>query len=167
MAPYRARFSEFVHTFCDKGERQTILHGLVEYRNALRTAGIVEGFQWFDGSFVEDCERVRGRPPQDIDLVTFAKRPSSISDLNSWASFVRSRPDLFNPDETKKRFKCDAYFVDMEIDPVQLVGLTKYWFGLFSHQRDSFLWKGMVQVPLGAELEDLAAILGLEVDDAS
>jgi hypothetical protein len=34
-----------------------------------------------------------------------------------------------------------------------------YWFGLFSHQRTSNLWKGMVQIPLLADDEDALAVI--------
>ncbi|WP_442891816.1 DUF6932 family protein [Dissulfurispira sp.] len=55
--------------------------------------------------------------------------------------------------KAKKIYLCDAYFVDMTSHPGFLINQTAYWFGLFSHQRDTFLWKGMLQVSLGDDKE--------------
>jgi len=44
------------------------------YRAALRDLGL-NGVQWINGSFCEDVERTRGRPPGDIDLVSLIVRP--------------------------------------------------------------------------------------------
>jgi hypothetical protein len=30
-----------------------------------------QGFQWLDGSFAEQIELLEGRPPKDIDVVSF------------------------------------------------------------------------------------------------
>lgn len=167
MAPYRVELSEFVRRFGDSKERREILEGLVAYRNALRAAGITSGFQWLDGSFVEDCEKIRGKPPNDIDIITFSIRPKALAESGAWRAFVQSRQDLFDPDTTKKHFKCDAYFVDLGVHPVQIVAQTRYWFGLFSHQRDTYLWKGMIEVPFVGDDKDVERLLSLEVQNAS
>lgn len=167
MAPYRVGLSEFVQRFGDTSERREILEGLVAYRNALRAVGITSGFQWLDGSFVEDCERIRGRSPKDIDIITFSMRPKALAESGVWRTFVQSRPDLFDPDTTKEHFKCDAYFVDLGVHPVHLVAQTRYWFGLFSHQRDTYLWKGMIEVPFLDDDKDVERLLSSEVQNAS
>ena len=167
MAPYRVELLEFVQRYGETDERREILEGLVAYRNALRAVGIESGFQWLDGSFVEDCEKIRGRPPKDIDLITFSLRPKEHADSASWRQFVKSRPDLFDPDTTKEKFKCDAYFVDLGVHPVHIVAQTRYWFGLLSHQRDTYLWKGMVEVPFSGDDKVVDQLLSQEVKDAS
>jgi hypothetical protein len=167
MAPYRVELSEFVQRFGDTSERREILEGLVAYRNALRAAGITTGFQWLDGSFVEDCERIRGRPPKDVDIITFSMRPETHRESGVWRKFVESRPDLFDPETTKKLFKCDAYFVDLGVLPFHLVAQTRYWFGLFSHQRDTYLWKGMIEVPFLGDDKDVEELLSSGVKNAS
>nr|WP_217160898.1 hypothetical protein [Thiocystis violascens] len=167
MAPYRAELFEVIQRFGNTKERREILEGLVNYRNALRAAGIHSGFQWLDGSFVEDCEKIRGRPPKDIDIITFSVRPDAVSESASWREFVLSRPDLFDPETTKLHFRCDAYFVDLSVNPVHLVAHTRYWFGLFSHQRDTFLWKGMIEVPFGRNDSDVELLLSSEIQNAS
>lgn len=159
MAPYRVGLLHVAQRFGTNEARKKILHGLVSYRCELRKAGFSSGFQWVDGSFVENCELILGRPPMDADIITFALRPERYRDPIIWRAFVHSRPDLFDPNETKKQFLCDAYFVDLSSDPVFLVNQTKYWFGLFSHQRETFLWKGMLQVPIGADDADVCALL--------
>ena len=167
MAPYRAELFEFVERFSTSGERLQILRGLVRYRDALREIGVIAGFQWLDGSFVEDCERIRLRAPNDIDLITFAPRPESYADLGAWRELVHSRPDLFDPETTKEEFKCDAYFVDLLVHPIHLVNQTRYWFGLFSHQRETYLWKGLIEVPFTADDRDVSRLLSRENGDAA
>ena len=167
MSPYKATLLEVAQTFATSTERITILRGLIGYRDALRGAGITEGFQWIDGSFVEDCERVRGRPPGDIDLITFSYRPANLADKNLWRQFLQSNPRLFNPTDSKSAFSCDAYFVDLSGHPVHVVNQTRYWFGLFSHQRDTYLWKGMLQVDLTADDTEVLDFLDQGEDHAS
>jgi hypothetical protein len=85
------------------------------------------------------------RPPNDIDIVTFAERPTAVTDFNS---FVNQNRSLFSPASTKTRFSTDAYFVDLGLPPTDIVDLVCYWCGLFSHRRSSLEWKGMIQVDL-------------------
>lgn len=118
----------------------------------MRRSGIPGGFQWIDGSFLEDAETVRGRPPADIDLVTFASMPPGITARD----FHNRHADLFDPRLTRPRFGCDAYFVDLGLGarrPDLLVMQSRYWYGLFSHQRASGLWKGMLQIDLYSDDE--------------
>ena len=165
-APYRTELLKFAERFSGSAERKAILYGLVAYRTALRAVGITFGFQWLDGSFVEDCEAIRGRAPKDIDLITFSSRPQSYRDTKAWRELIYSRPDLFDPETTKDKYKCDAYFVDLDAHPIHVVAQTRYWFGLFSHQRETYLWKGMIEVPLTADDEDVDSFLRLEGNDA-
>lgn len=167
VAPYNADLMEVAQRYSTSEPRMEILRGLVAYRNALRAAGIEIGFQWIDGSFVEDCESIRGRAPSDVDIITFSTRPKELHDQEGWNQFVQSRPDLFDPYTTKKKYKCDAYFVDLMSDPVLIVKLTRYFFGLFSHQRDTYLWKGMIEVPLSGPDDAVEAYLGKGVAHAS
>jgi len=148
MAPYKVTLLEVAQRFASSSARRAIIQGLVSYRAELLKEGIVSGFQWIDGSFVEDIERNAGRPPTDVDIITFAKRPLAYLDKQRWDDFVNRRQDIFWPPESKRNYRCDAYYVDMSLQPETLVDYTKYWFGLFSHQRDTFLWKGMLEVPL-------------------
>lgn len=158
-APYPVSLIDIARRFATHEERMQILQGLTSYIKVLREVGIVEGFLWLDGSFVEKVESTRCRPPNDMDIVTFSYRPKESKEANDWLKLIHSRPDLFDPKASKKQYHCDAYFVDMSVHPRLLVDQTKYWFGLFSHQRETFLWKGMLEVSLQEDEPDLMAFL--------
>jgi hypothetical protein len=149
MAPFTVGFAEFARRFGDGAERDRLLRGLVAYRAALRAAGLT-GFQWIDGSFVEDVETLRQRPPADIDLVTFVRLPAGVAA----SDFAAAHELLFDHGEVESRFGCDAYVVDLGLGarrPERLVAQARYWYGLFSHQRASALWKGMLKVDLDSD----------------
>lgn len=157
MAPYRTTLEDLVVRFSTSPERREILAGLIQYREGLRGLGFTNGFQWVDGSFVEDVERIRNRPPGDVDIVSFIYIPSqSAADQQAWVDKVTQNPWLITRAESKRLFKCDAFLVNLTTHPEFLVNQTKYWFGLFSHQRDTALWKGMLEISLA---EDSAAAL--------
>jgi hypothetical protein len=61
--------------------------------------GLDNGFQWIDGSFVEDVEKSRGRAPGDVDIVTFAHRPASVADFKA---FLNQNSMLFDPAQAKQ-----------------------------------------------------------------
>lgn len=151
MSPYQATMTEVVRRFATSSERVTIIEGLLAYRERLTNLGIIDGFQWIDGSFVENAEVLRGRAPADVDVVTFARRPSHVADDAAWPGFIQAHLEVFAPAQTKEQFLCDAYFVDLNKKPEIVVDDTRYWFGLFSHQRVSALWKGMVAIPLSSD----------------
>ncbi|MDQ8032469.1 DUF6932 family protein [Bordetella genomosp. 1] len=146
MSPYATTMLEFAEYFSSSVERLDLLEGLVAYRRALRASGICDGFQWIDGSFVEKVEARLQRAPGDIDVVTFAQLPC---DRTQAGMFLQDNAHLFHPSLSKRDFKCDAYFVDLGKRPTLIVDDTRYWFGLFSHQRDTSLWKGMIQIGIG------------------
>lgn len=158
MSPYEVSIAEVVRRYASSNERVKILIGLLEFRAALRAVGIVEGFQWLDGSFVEHIEETRGRAPADVDIVTFARRPTASTD--EWKRLVNNHSNLFQPRETKKQYCCDAYFVDLDKKPFLIVDDTRYWFGLFSHQRVTSLWKGMLSVSLQSDDDAARSLLG-------
>jgi len=145
MSPYPTSMVELVQRYATSPERIAILRGLISYRSRLRELGYLEGQQWLDGSFVEDVEAIRRRPPQDIDIVTFAAVPGTQGEK---MQHVLENLDIFDPGAAKAQYLCDAYFVDLTVAPLLLVDTTRYWFGLFSHQRETSLWKGMLQVQM-------------------
>lgn len=148
MSPYQATMLEVVERFALSPARIEILDGLLQYRGALHAAGLTNGFQWLDGSFVENIEVIASRPPNDVDVVTFFQRPVP---QGNWLAWSMDNKRLFDPKQTKANYRCDAYGVDLNGRPETIVDQTRYWFGLFSHQRGiNRLWKGMVQVQLDA-----------------
>ncbi|MCP3065779.1 hypothetical protein LXT21_44135 [Myxococcus sp. K38C18041901] len=155
-SPYSTEWDEVIQRFATSDRRVEILLGLVAYREAIRGIGIVDGFQWLTGSFVEQIPR----EPGDVDVVTFFHVPPG---LDSTAA----RP-LFDSRCAKAQYHCDAYPVPLSYPPgpnapshtqavVSLVDQTTYWYGLFSHRRITSAWKGFVQLPLTSGEKDAAA----------
>jgi len=168
MAPYKATVAEVVSRFANTQERETILRGLLSYRQLLRDAGITSGFQWIDGSYVEDCERRRNRAPGDVDVVTFAERPTSHLDDAAWGAFVRrNQGRLFDRASIKRQYSCDAFYEDLCLPSRVIVSRARYWFGLFSHERATFLWKGLIEIPLQADDQAALALLNGGTGNAS
>lgn len=160
-APYRSDIASVVERFGHSPERLEILAGLLRYRARLAALGIVEGFQWIDGSFVEDCEARRGRPPKDVDIVTFMRRPPALKDDDAWAEYIARNEaafdELFSPQLSKQSFHCDAYVVELDIDVISVIEQAHFWFGLFSHSRIGRQWKGIVQISLFNDRHDRVA----------
>lgn len=146
-SPYPITLQELLDRFSTSAERIDILRGFLSYRAALHAAGIVRGFQWLDGSFMENVERLEDRPPRDMDVVTFFHIPEGIDQV---ALAARSRA-LFTPQETKHAYRVDAYAMTLGTTLAERhVKMIAYWYSMWSHRRDG-TWKGFVQVDLGPE----------------
>jgi len=130
----------------------SILRGLLNFRKALYQTGIYQGFQWFDGSFLENVEILESRSPKDIDVVTFFQIPKG----QNQTSLLAQAPGLFDPDQTKSNFKVDAYYCSLgEPATDTYVRQIAYWHSLWSHRRNG-IWKGFVQVNLSESEDDVA-----------
>jgi len=70
-SPYVVGLLDVVERFATTPERIRILDGLLRFRADLHQTGIVSGFQWLDGSFMEQVEILEHRPPRDLDVVNF------------------------------------------------------------------------------------------------
>jgi hypothetical protein len=142
-------------------ERRDILLGFFSLRDALRQLGVTSGFQWIDGSFVENAEKTRGHAPNDIDVVTFYVPPLP---MPSWPAVTSLQSVLVDRNATKQRFHVDHILVplastqDRFSDARHLVDAVRYWFGLFSHRRSDDVWKGMLYLPLDTPAEDVQAV---------
>jgi len=159
-SPYSVSLTEFVLHFGTTEKRKTILLGLLGFRAALHTAGLGNGFQWVDGSFLEDIEKIENRAPADMDVVTFFHLPQG----QTQKSFALAHPDLFNHADTKTRFHVDAYFVPLDDNPpAHLVERSAYWYSLWSHRRNG-QWKGYLQINLSATND---ATAGIELREAA
>lgn len=142
-SPYVIELPVLIDRFSTSPERIAILYGLLRFRAALHQAGIVSGFQWLDGSFLEDVERLEERSPRDMDVVNFVY----LADLNQEALISQHRA-LFNPAETKRAYAIDAYFVEIGgVLDKNAVRRVSYWYSMWSHRRDGS-WKGFVQVDI-------------------
>jgi len=143
-APYKSDLLELIERFGTSIERCEILRGFLKFREKLHTMGLQKGFQWVNGSFVEDVETIRQRSPSDIDVISFHQYPDQ-STVDGW-----TKHDLqtFNATYTKRTYKVDAYFENLDSASSYLVSRSTYWFGLFTHQKNTFAWKGCLQISL-------------------
>jgi hypothetical protein len=149
-SPYKVSFEEVVRCFGTSERRIKLLQGLLGYRRELRRLQIRAAFQWLAGSFVENP----GREPRDVDVVTFYRLTADeLSALHRDAERWQPFRELFQ--YSKSRFHCDAHLVNM-VEPEKIVTATHYWYGLFSHQRGSLAWKGMLEVEMASVDDDRA-----------
>ena len=113
------------------------MRGFLDYRGALHRAGITSGFQWINGSFVEDIETLEGRAPNDIDVLTFCAMPGD-ADYRS----------LFDSAITSRKFLVDAYFLPLNVSltPPRVRAIS-YWYSMWAHRRDG-RWKGFLEIDL-------------------
>ena len=65
LSPYVVTALEVVTSLGTSEARKTILRGWLLHRATLRAVGLDRGFQWLDGSFVED------KVLKDLDVVSF------------------------------------------------------------------------------------------------
>ena len=156
-SPYRARLVDFVLRFGDTAPRQDLVEGLLNFRVALSQIGLVNGFQWVDGSFLEDIETIESRNPGDIDVVTFFHLAGEETQETLFTAASR----IFSPEDTKQNYRVDAYFVQLNGATVELVvDQATYWYSLWSHRRNG-QWKGYLQIDLSPS-EDQEARVNLD-----
>ncbi len=158
MSPYEVTAFEVAERFGGTNRRNEILIKWLEHREALRGIGLDRGFQWLDGSFLEDKE------PKDLDLVSFVYRPAAAQDDQLWQAFLKANSDVLQRNKVKRAFNLDVFFLDMNGDIENLVLMSRYFLQLFSHQRGTYLWKGMLQVRMEDVQYDVAARLILSSD---
>lgn len=156
LSPYEASAVEVVASFGTSPNRQDILRKWLDHRSQLRASGIVQGFQWLDGSFLEHKE------PKDLDTVLFVYRPLHANQQADWVAFLAGHQHLFDRRQLKLNFRLDALFMDLHGHPETIIEVARYFGSLFSHRRDDDLWKGMLKVRLenAADDTDALAILG-------
>jgi len=154
MSPYVASALEIVVFFGSSNLRKSILRGWLAHRAAVRAIGFDRGFQWVDGSFVED------KVPGDVDVISFFYRPLAASTQTQLFALMQANVELFKRPLVKTKYKVDLMLVDLNGSPEALVEATRYYFGLCSHRRVDHLWKGMIRVNLG-DLTDEAAALSV------
>ena len=158
-SPYQVSLLDFVLRFSTSAARRKILAGFLAFRSELHDLGLVRGFHWINGSFLEQIEIVEGRAPNDMDVVTFVDPPIGLEINDRLES-------LLDHAAVKNQYLVDHYFVELNLPGPLLVEQAAYWFGLWSHRR-TWSWKGFVQIGLqpdneSAALKNLALILDEE-----
>lgn len=151
-SPYQVTMSEFVDEFAFSEKRRAILNGLLNYREALYRLGITNGFQWINGSFIEDIEKLENRPPNDVDLVTFFHLPHGTDQQE----ILEKHSDLFMPNQLKEKYLVDGYTCLLG-EPMENrhVKQVSYWYSMWSHRRNG-LWKGFLEVVFSEREDELA-----------
>ena len=143
LSPYPCTTAELAQHFATSLERRDILQGLLSFRDRLRAVGLRRGFQWLDGSFLEDVETREGRPPRDLDVVTVYWGYDRAFQQTVAATF----PEFANGTLAKSQFHLDHFPFDAGFRPDFTVEQTRYWMQLFSHNREG-VWKGMLKIDL-------------------
>jgi len=153
-SPYVVEPLNVVLRYATTAERCAILDGWLRYRQALYDAGIESGFQWLNGSFLEDVESGKGRPPNDVDLVTFFEMPENTTQED----LFNRNSNLFDTTLSKQQYRVDAYAVILgKPADAQLVKSISYWYSMWSHRRRDLAWKGFVQVELDSMKDEVAS----------
>ncbi len=151
-APYPVQLVQIIDRYSTSVPRRNILQGLLQYRAALHANGYRSGFQWLDGSFLENIELIDGRAPRDVDVVSFVDDPVPNATPN--AAELRA----LDHDDAKADFAVDSYIIEVQqLSPRELSLQSAYWYSMWAHRRD-FTWKGFLQIDLDSA-EDIAAAL--------
>lgn len=153
VSPYKCTTLELCKHFATSSKRIQILYKYLSFRTKLNEFGVINGFQWLDGSFCENIEESEKRPPNDLDLVTFYKDLSDIQTSN----IIRGFREFMYPKESKQNYLLDHYIVDYSYSPESIIENTKYWLQLFSHNRHK-IWKGILRIELNTHSEDILAL---------
>lgn len=155
LSPYPTTTLELVTKFSTSKARVNILLKFLEFRLQLQNLKVTSGFQWLDGSFLENTEIAQGRPPNDLDLITvfWGYDDSFLDNLN------KQFPAFFDPYLSKMHFMLDHYTVNFSSPNRQdfVADYLRYWIQLFSHNRLR-IWKGMLKIQLDTPTDDVNAI---------
>ena len=151
-SPYSIGLVDLALRFGSTHARKKLLKGLLDYRAALHNAGILRGFQWIDGSFVEDTTQHHSREPNDIDVVTFFELPPGQTEIQ----LLQANQPIFDLASIKAQFGVDGYPVVLSIcNWSYLVRKVTYWQSLWSHDRN-FRWKGFLEIDLSNVQDHIA-----------
>lgn len=152
-SPYPATTLELCQRFGTSRDRRAILTGFLDLRALLHQLQIVEGFQWVDGAFLEKDGKRNGKPLGHIQVVTFY-HPSPLYHDPAYA-------DQFDPLKsakmTRAQFCVDHGLVNLDWTPMEIIDWTRHWAALLSHQAETGIWKGMLEISLHTLQEDAAA----------
>jgi hypothetical protein len=149
LSPYPCTTFDLCQRLGTTLERRTILSRFLDFRDRLRAEGLTNGFQWLDGSFLEDVETRESRSPKDLDVVTVYWGYDRAFQTGLVARFR----EFASPALAKAVYNLDHYNFDAGYNPTVTLEQTRYWILLFSHNRQG-VWKGMLRVELNTPAED-------------
>ena len=152
LSPYPCTTLDLCQRLGTTAARRAILEKYLSFRERLHNAGLVNGFQWLDGSFLEDVETRENRPPKDLDVVTVYWG----YDKSFQAQLAINFREFASPTLAKATYSLDHYNFDASFNPTVTLEQTRYWILLFSHNRQG-IWKGMLRIELNTPAEDEAA----------
>ena len=163
-SPYRVSLIDFVLRFGNTESRRRILEGFLDFRSALHEIGVDNGFQWVNGSFLENIEITENRSPRDLDLVTFFRLPEG----RTQRTLRDAAPNIFGNAYCKDNFHVDAHFQPLDDgSPEHLVARSAYWYSVWSHRRNGY-WKGYLQLDLSHTDDEIArANIDLPIDEGA
>ena len=151
-SPYYVSMYELVEDFGHTQARQRLLNGFLDYRAELREAGLVRGFQWVNGSFLEDVETREMRDPDDIDVVTFFHLP----DGHNEETLYHAHQSIFDQSATKSKYAVDSHYVCLNTERMEyIINGSTYWYSLWSHTREG-RWKGYLRIDLAGDDDESA-----------
>jgi hypothetical protein len=113
LSPYQTNSEEVCQKFSTSEARRDILRGWLRFRGELAKLGVISGFQWLDGSFLEKIEVLETRDPKDLDIVTFYVTPTGKTPAEFTAEVVARLPEFVDRDLAKKNFKLDHFPVTL------------------------------------------------------
>ena len=152
LSPYPCTTVDICERLGTTSERRAILVKFLDFRERLRGAGLTNGFQWLDGSFLEDVETTEMRAPKDLDVVTVYWG----YDFGFQANLIAKFPEIANPALSKANYSLDHYPFDAGFSTALTLEQSRYWILLFSHTRLG-VWKGMLKIELNTPAEDATA----------
>lgn len=153
-SPYVCSILEFCEKFATTEIRIDLLTNFIKFRIKIHESEITSGFQWVDGSFLEDKEKILGEDPSDIDVATFFQvtSPNTVDKINS------DFPEFFQRKLAKNKYKLDHLLIHVPaLNPYQLIRNTNFISKLFSYSRRG-VYKGMVEIHLNSIHEDRLAL---------
>ena len=158
-SPYIVSINSVVSRFATSPKRIKILKSFLDFRKDFYDLGVIDGFQWIDGSFCQDVETVEQRDPGDIDVVTFFSLPAGV-DLT--IELITGINNLIDSEYTKPKYNVDAYGMQLgTVFSAHTVQQLSYWYSMWSHRKSDNMWKGFVQVTF-TPVEDLEAKTNLK-----
>ena len=152
-SPFTVSLADFVLRFGTSQKRRQILNGFLQYRRRLHAIGLTTGFQWLNGSFLENIETTEMRNPNDLDVVTFFSLPEGTTQQQ----IIAIAPEILDNNHIKTTYCVDGHFVSLGSQAQSLVERSAYWYSVWSHRRDS-TWKGYLQIDLDSVEDDRAAL---------